>query len=85
MKRQPELEWVRKYIDNFHPEEFTSPADLDFGNSNEERLQVAKKIKGRIKRRKMMAESFAGSLRQERACQVMITQEQIDQLLTGFS
>jgi len=85
IRGQSEFKEIREYIENFNPEEFTSAPDLDFSLSNDERLLAAKKIKGRIKRRKMMVESFSRVLQHKETIQTMVTQEQIDKLLNRFS
>ncbi len=81
-----ELEEIKRYITNFNPAEFSSVTGLDAVFSTQDRLVKAARIKKRIKMKRQLARSFkAVILNAEEVCPVMITQEEIDELLEKFS
>ncbi len=81
-----EFEEIKRYIANFDPAEFSSAADLDVSFSTHDKLVRAARIKKRIKMKKQLARSFkAVILSADEPCPVMITQEEIDELLEKFS
>ncbi len=81
-----ELIEIQEYIDNFDPEEFSSRADRAIKTNDADRLSMAKRIRARIKRKKIMAASFSMSIKQDvAASKQMISQKQIDALLRIYS
>ncbi len=81
-----ENEEIKRYIANFNPADFSSVVGLEVALSTQDRLVRAARIKKRIKMKRQLARSFnAVILSAEKTCQVMITQEQIDELLEKFS
>ncbi|VAW40549.1 hypothetical protein MNBD_DELTA03-486 [hydrothermal vent metagenome] len=81
-----ELDEIKRYIAGFNPAEFSSVADIDIALSAQDRLARAARIKKRIKMKRKLARSFKTViLNVDENCPVMITQEQIDELLEKFS
>jgi len=81
-----ELIEIQKYIDTFDPEKFSSTSDWDIDTNDADRLAMAKRIRARIERKKMMAASFSMSIKQDAsASKQMISQKQIDELLRIYS
>ncbi len=81
-----ELEEIKRYIADFNPAEFSSVTELDVMSSTQDRLAAAARIKKRIRMKRQLARSFkAVILNAEETCPVMITQQQIDELLEKYS
>ncbi len=81
-----ELDEIKRYIANFNPAEFSSVTGLDVMLSIQDRLVRAARIKKRIKMKRQLARSFkAIILNADEPCPVMITQEEIDELLGKYS
>lgn len=81
-----ETEEIKRYIAGFNPADFSSVTGLEVTLSTQDRLVLAARIKRRIKMKRKLARSFnAVILSADETCQVMITQEQIDELLEKYS
>ena len=84
MAFEHEQELISEFIRNFDPGEFSSAEDLVFDKKpTQEQIRHARKFKARIQRKKQMEESFSKALESELTndSDVMITQDQIDELL----
>jgi len=85
MKYQKEFTAIQEYIANFDPEEFTSPTEYcRVLAPTPEQLADAQRLKAKLKRNRQLAESF-DSLFTNEACEEIITQDEVDALLEGWS
>ncbi|MBA3016002.1 MAG: hypothetical protein KKD63_12780 [Proteobacteria bacterium] len=88
MKYQKALSALHEYISNFDPEEFSSPPDFTPSQvlSVEQRAEI-QKLKARLKRKRLLLESIHALHDRDVQSQteIIITQEEVDALLEGWS
>jgi hypothetical protein len=80
-----QLELVQAFIDQFNPDEFSSNAELIKSLSQESRLDNARRLRGKIQRKRQISEKMHAALATHDfgQAEVLITQDQIDALLAS--
>jgi hypothetical protein len=87
MKYQKELDALQEYIAHFDPQEFTSSAEaVPLLVRTPEQMDHVRKLKARMQRKRQCADTFHLLVEKE-VCnsQVIISQEEVDALLEGWS
>lgn len=88
MKYQKALAALHEYIANFDPDEFSSPSDFRPAQLlSVEQLAKIQTIKARLKKKRLLMESIHALLhpRISEETEVIISQEEVDALLEGWS
>lgn len=88
MKYQKALSALHQYIANFDPEEFSSPPDfVPLQLLSSEKREEIQKIKTRLKRKRFLSRSLHVLFERNipKNTEVIITQEEVDVLLEGWS